>query len=384
MVRTRSNRVFNQFSPKKSSVPSKKVKFSAPRQDAHAFAENEPIPLACLPPSAIVPYSKAPFCDEGDEIYSTPRGSSEQESIAPIAPLSPSPDVPNLGENRSPTNSSKPPKVVADQVFDEMPQRDNLPDLLKFVARPGFSCWSSRSHAFQQGLRPQFTPSVDNQNPESSSKKRSRSFSEESLHPCVLSSDDEEEVLLEAMEPVEKEKSSQQSTKKRKEKDTPLPSRVTRSAVKCSASVQKADFRELGIFDLLKAQHLLGTVTRVQPFVKNVVYEFYANLVEEMNNPASDMYHKVFVRGHLFNFSPVVINDFYERVKKPLAKLLFLIGTATTFDFGQLVFDQIISNAEATITHLVLPFPSLIYGILTKQHDVKKSDELFEKALYSQ
>ncbi|XP_024017331.1 uncharacterized protein LOC112090391, partial [Morus notabilis] len=205
MVRTRSNRVFNQFSPKKSSVPSKKVKFSAPRQDAHAFAENEPIPLACLPPSAIVPYSKAPFCDEGDEIYSTPRGSSEQESIAPIAPLFPSPDMPNLGENRSPTNFSKPPKVVTDQVFAEMPQRDNLPDLLKFAARPGFPSWSSHSHAFQQGLRPQFTPSVDNQNPESSSKKRSRSFSEESLHPCVLSSDDEEEVLLEAMEPVEKE-----------------------------------------------------------------------------------------------------------------------------------------------------------------------------------
>ncbi|XP_024025805.1 uncharacterized protein LOC112092857 [Morus notabilis] len=203
--------------------------------------------------------------------------------------------------------------------------------------------------------------------------------------------------------------------------------------------VHDAEFKEIGVFELLKEQNLLGTVTKVQPFVKNVVLEFYANLVKEINNPAIDMFHKVFVRGHFFDFSPAVINEFLEShhpvvdfeadydviiaeitanvrckwppaksfpalvlslkysvlhkialknwmpsmhatgVKKPLAKLLYLIGTATSFDFGQFVFNQIINNAEAFTTHPVLSFPSLIYGILSKQNNVKKSHELFEK-----
>lgn len=255
------------------------------------------------------------------------------------------------------------------------------------------------------------------------------------------------------VEQVSKPKSQQKKSNKQQNVAPPKSSRVTRSPVKCQDTAPKvsvsskgkpntaptpgksftfysnlsekvwafvvqrkilserllhdAEFKEIGVFEFLKAQNLLGTVTKVQQFVKNVL-EFYANLVKEINNPATDMFHKVFVRGHLFDFSPAVINEFFEShcpvvdfeanydviiaeitahvrckwppaksfpvtvlslkssvlhkialknwmpsthaigVKKPLAKLLYLIGTATPFDFGQLVFNQIINNAEAT------------------------------------
>ena len=63
-------------------------------------------------------------------------------------------------------------------------------------------------------------------------------------------------------------------------------------------------------------------------------------------------------------------------VKKPLAKLLFLIGTATPCDIGQLIYDQIVGNAEFLTTHPILPFFSLIFGILLKQQDVMKKDAM--------
>ena len=72
------------------------------------------------------------------------------------------------------------------------------------------------------------------------------------------------------------------------------------------------EFMEIGVFELLKNQHFLGTVTKVKPFVKNFIFEFYANLVAEIDDPASKVFHKVYVRGHLFDFSPIVINEFFE------------------------------------------------------------------------
>lgn len=72
-----------------------------------------------------------------------------------------------------------------------------------------------------------------------------------------------------------------------------------------------SDFEEVGVIKLLKKYHLLETVTQVQFFVKNIVFEFYANPVHEINDSQSEIFHKVYVRGHVFNFSPTVINDFF-------------------------------------------------------------------------
>lgn len=72
------------------------------------------------------------------------------------------------------------------------------------------------------------------------------------------------------------------------------------------------EFADVGVIELLKNQNLLGTVSIVKPFVKNVVFEFYANLVNEINDPKSPTFSKVFIRGHMFDFSPAVTNEFYE------------------------------------------------------------------------
>ena len=72
------------------------------------------------------------------------------------------------------------------------------------------------------------------------------------------------------------------------------------------------EFKEIGVFELIKNQDFLGTVTKVKSFVKNIIFEFYANSVAEIDDPASKVFHKVYVRGHLCDFSPVVINELFE------------------------------------------------------------------------
>ena len=72
------------------------------------------------------------------------------------------------------------------------------------------------------------------------------------------------------------------------------------------------EFKEIRVFELLKNQLLLGIITKVKPVMKNVIFEFYANVVAKIDDPASKVFHKVYVRGHLFDFSPIVINEFFE------------------------------------------------------------------------
>lgn len=204
----------------------------------------------------------------------------------------------------------------------------------------------------------------------------------------------------------------------------------------CERLLNKSEFGELGFLDSLKNHKLLGMVTKLKPSVKDIVLEFYANLVTGANDHKSPMFHKVFVRGHLFDFSPAIINDYYGShrpvveceatydqiiseltasvcsnwpgsksfpavelslkysvlhkialknwmpsthstgVNKPLAKLLYMIGLSCYFDIGQLIYDQIVGNAEVLFTYQVLPFPSLIYGVLMSQIDIKKSKEV--------
>ncbi|XP_024028254.1 uncharacterized protein LOC112093643 [Morus notabilis] len=183
---------------------------------------------------------------------------------------------------------------------------------------------------------------------------------------------------------------------------------VIRRNIHSERLLKMSEFEELGVIQLLKSQNLFGTVSKAKPFVRNIVFEFYANLVSDIAKPESEMFHKVFVRGHIFHFSAEVINDFYgshreavqcevdfdaviseltakvqclhtTSVHKPLAKLLFLVNSSTTFDIGQLIFDEIVSNVEACTTHQVLPFPSLICEVLLSQKNIKKEDEVSDK-----
>ena len=62
-----------------------------------------------------------------------------------------------------------------------------------------------------------------------------------------------------------------------------------------------------------------------------------------------------------------------------MAELLYKVGTATSFDLRQLIFNQIISQAEPIAIRPALPLPSLIYGLVTKQRNIRRTGEVLLK-----
>ena len=50
----------------------------------------------------------------------------------------------------------------------------------------------------------------------------------------------------------------------------------------------------------------------VKEFVPRIVREFYANLFEDVDCEGKPTFQKVFLRGHVYEFSPKVIYDFFE------------------------------------------------------------------------
>nr|GMD98054.1 uncharacterized protein LOC109169177 [Ipomoea batatas] len=60
------------------------------------------------------------------------------------------------------------------------------------------------------------------------------------------------------------------------------------------------------LVETLKAAKLFKTVTKVERFVRDVVFEFYTNLVPELTNA-----RLAYVWGHFYEFSPRIINAYY-------------------------------------------------------------------------
>ena len=54
------------------------------------------------------------------------------------------------------------------------------------------------------------------------------------------------------------------------------------------------------------------TVCEVKEYVPRIIREFYANLSEDANSKGKPEFQKVFVRGHLYDFSPKVIYDYLK------------------------------------------------------------------------
>nr|GMD17789.1 uncharacterized protein LOC109167433 [Ipomoea batatas] len=56
-------------------------------------------------------------------------------------------------------------------------------------------------------------------------------------------------------------------------------------------------------------------VTNVGPYCDLVTREFYTNLTEATVDRDSDHFHNVYIRRHWYDFSPAVINDFFDRTE---------------------------------------------------------------------
>ena len=71
-------------------------------------------------------------------------------------------------------------------------------------------------------------------------------------------------------------------------------------------------FRTIGVQKIIKDREWIHTVSDVKGFIPTVVYEFYANLSENLNVAKSLLFEKVYVCGHVYEFSPTAICEFLK------------------------------------------------------------------------
>ncbi|XP_019189133.1 PREDICTED: uncharacterized protein LOC109183484 [Ipomoea nil] len=181
------------------------------------------------------------------------------------------------------------------------------------------------------------------------------------------------------------------------------------------------------VLPLLSEVGLLKTVTAICPYLKLLTYEFYCNLNDEMDNLSGVRPMQIFIRGKWYVFGPDMINEYYglqgvqeevitdwdvvaktitgrqadrwptgdkdtlpssqltskyvilhrlalhnwlpsayfHTVGKQLASFLFRIGTKMTIDLGSWIYYHILTLTREQKVRL--PFPNLIFGILTSQ-----------------
>ena len=77
-------------------------------------------------------------------------------------------------------------------------------------------------------------------------------------------------------------------------------------------SLHSKDFAQSGIMELLGEMNLLGFVSKLRPFVTQIVLEFYVNLSKDMEYPANPNFQRTVVWGHTFSFFPSIINQYWE------------------------------------------------------------------------
>ena len=179
------------------------------------------------------------------------------------------------------------------------------------------------------------------------------------------------------------------------------------------------DFEGSRIKELLGETHLLSIVSKLPPFVSQIMLEFYVNLSKDMGDP--------FI--YWFEFSPSIINQYWEcedvsddeievletdpmvsvitrgkvqtspqkynlcsshltsrysilhkiamrnwlptthltLITKKFTTLLFQIGMKRKFNLGKLVFEHVLGHVENLAYRKAIGYPSLIFGILKAQ-----------------
>ncbi|XP_062114124.1 uncharacterized protein LOC133825158 [Humulus lupulus] len=199
-----------------------------------------------------------------------------------------------------------------------------------------------------------------------------------------------------------------------------------------------SDHRPYGVLTMLQDQKWTGSLVKFTGFVDRIVKEFYANLTNEIIEPKSPLYCKVIVRGHWFSFSPqdiahalhlpldvlghyiatldkdavitelvgqkmvwpsntvisvsnvtytyVVLHKFATTNWKPtshtatisfdMTSFLYKVGTGIGINLAMVIHDQIIGFRKGNRKNLNLPFPQVIYKVLSMQKkDLQRDQE---------
>ena len=200
-----------------------------------------------------------------------------------------------------------------------------------------------------------------------------------------------------------------------------------------------ASYRVFGVVGLLQERDWLGSLQGFIGTVDQLVKEFYANITDDIFDPKSDLFGKVYLRGHCFDFSPkeiasamglpvgiktdeievdkdialseivgqkvtwapsttVTIGDLSYTygvlmrfalsnwtpssnpavVTRELACFLFKVGTGVQIDLASLIYDQIVQLRRTKRKGHNLLFPQLIFKILMTQKDVLLDAESVE------
>ncbi|XP_062119342.1 uncharacterized protein LOC133833100 [Humulus lupulus] len=173
-----------------------------------------------------------------------------------------------------------------------------------------------------------------------------------------------------------------------------------------------SDHRPFGVLTMLQDRQWTGSLVKFSGFVDRIVKEFYANITNEIIEPSSPLYNKVFVRGHWFSFSPqdialalhlpltveddvdgasldkdMVITELFATTNwKPtshtatisfdMASFLYKVGTGLGINLASVIHDQIIGFRKGNRKNLNLPFPHVIYQVLSMQkNDLQRAQE---------
>lgn len=194
--------------------------------------------------------------------------------------------------------------------------------------------------------------------------------------------------------------------------------------------------RELGpdafkvddIVDLIREAGLIKTVHKLKNCYEQLVKEFLVNIPEDCDDPMSEEFQTVYVRGEKINFSPKVINNYLGIVEEDceelkvsdnqvckvltanqikawpkkgkissgklsvkyamlnriaacnwvptthssdiattLGRLIYAVGTRKKFDFGTYIFEQTVKHGKTLAVKLPIAFPTLLCDIILDQ-----------------
>ena len=77
-------------------------------------------------------------------------------------------------------------------------------------------------------------------------------------------------------------------------------------------NIDLESFRPLGVSKIIIDIGWRQTVCDVKEYVPSIVREFYANLSEDVDSEGKPEFQKVFVRGHVYDFSSKIICDYLK------------------------------------------------------------------------
>lgn len=202
--------------------------------------------------------------------------------------------------------------------------------------------------------------------------------------------------------------------------------KIAQKTVKPEKFADVVSFNKYGMDVFLQEKRLWVSVSNVHLFDPVAIQEFYTNLVPDVGSLLSSKYGEVFLRGKIYKFSPVDINAhlsldnddsvvelncldevisvltggnikvwspnlaasnlscLYAVLHKLVvfnwlpttnttsltldqAVLMFKIGRGLPFNMGKVIFDYALKAASKTTHSSILPYPCLIFSMLTAQ-----------------